>query len=217
MVKLANECLRRDRNERLKMIDVAERLRVLKKKVRTRQENRRPQSILESFCSWYKKSSFLERNASNHKILSELRNVTRFTKEEINDVTENYSCLLGEGRPAKFFKGTLEDNTTVVVWKFLYGDSEKAIINGGIILSQIVHKNIIRLLGCCLEAESLILIYEYANKGSLMDILGSQEDFPLDKHIGIAIKTAEALQYLPLSPNKLIPRIPRIEQALEIN
>ena len=122
-VKLANECLRRDRNERLKMTDVAERLRVLKRKVRTRQENRRPQSSLESFCSWYKKSpSFLERNASNHKILSELRNVTRFTKEEINDVTENYSCLLGECRPAKFFKGTLEDNTTMVVWKFLYKD-----------------------------------------------------------------------------------------------
>ena len=122
-MKLANECLRQDRNERLKMTDVAERLRVLKRKVRTRQENRRPQSILESFCSWYKKSpSFLERNASNHKILSELRNVTRFTKEEINDVTENYSCLLEERGPAKFFKGTLEDNTAVVVWKFLYED-----------------------------------------------------------------------------------------------
>jgi serine/threonine protein kinase len=47
-----------------------------------------------------------------------------------------------------------------------------------------------------LEAETLILIYEYANKGSLMDILGSEEHFPLDKRIGIAIKTAEALQYL---------------------
>ncbi|CAD6256719.1 unnamed protein product [Miscanthus lutarioriparius] len=187
MVKLANECLRRDRNERLKMTDVAERLRVLKRKVRTRQENRRPQSSLESFCSWYKKSpSFLERNASNHKILSELRNVTRFTKEEINDVTENYSFLLEERGPAKFFKGTLEDNTAVVVWKFLYADSEKAFINGGIILSQIVHKNIIRLLGCCLEAES------------------SQEDFPLDKRIGIAIKTAEALQYLHSSTTGII-------------
>jgi serine/threonine protein kinase len=204
MVKLANECLRRDRNERPKMTDVAERLRVLNRKVRTRQENRRPQSILQSFCSWYKKSSFLERIASNHKILSKLRNVRRFTEEEIIEVTENYSCLLGEGRLAKFFKGTLEDNTAMVVWKFLYADSEKAFINGGIILSQIVHTNIIRLLGCCLEAENLILIYEYANKGSLMDILGSQEDFPLDKRIGIAIKTAEALQYLHSSTTGII-------------
>jgi len=55
-----------------------------------------------------------------------------------------------------------------------------------------------------LEAESLILIYEYANKGSLMDILGSQEDFPLDKRIGIAIKTAEALQYLHSSTTGII-------------
>jgi serine/threonine protein kinase len=86
----------------------------------------------------------------------------------------------GRYAPAISYKGTLEDNTAVVVWKFLYADSEEAFINGGIILSQIVHKNIIRLLGCCLEAETLILIYEYANKGSLMDILSSQQDFPLD-------------------------------------
>ena len=37
-----------------------------------------------------------------------------------------------------------------------------------------------------------------------MDILGSQEDFPLDKRIGIAIKTAEALQYLHSSTTGII-------------
>jgi serine/threonine protein kinase len=208
MVKLANECLRLEISQRPRINDVAKRLRVLKRNVRAiRHENTPPRPILESYCSWSKKDkqdkvqfkkspSFLKRNASNSKILLELRNVRKFTKEELNDVTENYSCLLGGGTPAKFYKGTLEDNTAVVVWKFLYADSEEAFINGGIILSQIVHKNIIRLLGCCLEAETLILIYEYANKGSLMDNLGSEEDFPLDKRIGIAIKTAEALQYL---------------------
>jgi serine/threonine protein kinase len=207
MVKLANECLSLEISHRPEINDVAKRLRVLKRNARAiRHENTPPRPILESYCSWSKKDkqdkvqlkspSFLKRNASNSKILLELRNVRNFTKEELNDVTENYSCLLGEGTQAKFYKGTLEDNTAVVVWKFLYADSEEAFINGGIILSQIVHKNIIRLLGCCLEAETLILIYEYANKGSLMDILGSQEDFSLDKRIGIAIKTAEALQYL---------------------
>ncbi|KAJ1255262.1 hypothetical protein BS78_K271300 [Paspalum vaginatum] len=206
VVKLANECLSLEISERPKMIDVAKRLRVFQKAVKIRHENKLSQSILASHCSWkkdtqdkvqFKKSpSFLKRNGSNSTSLLGLSNLRSFTKEELNEVTENYSYLLHEETPAKLYKGKLEDNTAVVVKKFLYADSEEAFINGGIILSQIVHKNIIKLLGCCLEAETLILIYEYANNGSLLDVLGSQEHLPLDKRIWIAIKTAEALQYL---------------------
>ncbi|KAJ1275854.1 hypothetical protein BS78_05G167600 [Paspalum vaginatum] len=185
MVKLAKECLSLEITERPKMIDVAKRLRVFQKAKDTQDK-----------VQFKKSPSFLKRNASNSMSLLGLSNVRSFTKEELNEVTENYSYLLHEDTPAKFYKGKLEDNTAVVVTKFLYADSEEAFINGGIILSQIVHKNIIKLLGCCLETETLILIYEYANNGSLLDILGSQEHLPLDKRMWIAIKTAEALQYL---------------------
>lgn len=63
-------------------------------------------------------------------------------------------------------------------------------------MSQIVHKNIIKLLGCCLEADTPIFIYECPAKCSLYDILNGEEDFPLDLRVKIAVETAEALEYL---------------------
>ncbi|CAL4992598.1 unnamed protein product [Urochloa decumbens] len=210
--KLATECVTLDIRARPEMNDVAKRLRVLKKDLKSS-----PQCILATHSSWqntYKQGTsmpsfkkgltFFKGNSSNSKILSELGNVRIFTKEEINEVTQNYSNPLSTGMSAEVYKGTLEDNTQVVVNKFLHEDSKEVFINGGMILSHIVHKNIIKLLGCCLDDKPLIFIYEYIPKGSLFDILASQEDLLLDLRMRIAIKTAEALEYLHSSATGII-------------
>ncbi|CAL4984080.1 unnamed protein product [Urochloa decumbens] len=211
--KLAAECVTLDIRARPQMNDVAKRLQLLKKNLKGS-----PQSILATHTSWQSTSkqgtrsmpslkkgfSFFKGNASNSKILSELRNVRIFTNDEINEVTQNYSYPLGTGASAEVYKGTLEDNTLVVVNKFLHEDSKEVLVNGGMILSQIVHKNVIKLLGCCLEDKTLIFIYEYIPKGSLFDILASQEELPLDLRMRIAIKTAEALEYLHSSATGII-------------
>ncbi|CAD6253541.1 unnamed protein product [Miscanthus lutarioriparius] len=56
----------------------------------------------------------------------------------------------------------------------------------------------------CLESQTIAFLYEYIAKGSISDILGSQEDFPIDLRMRIAIKTAEALQYLHSSETGII-------------
>ncbi|EES09952.1 probable serine/threonine-protein kinase PBL6 [Sorghum bicolor] len=215
IVDLAMACLRLDIKNRPEMNHVEKRLRVLKRDLKCRQEAS-SQSILSTYHSWHtkdkqekpqlkKSGSFFKRNASNAKIVSEFSNVRNFTKAELKEITDNYSHMLSGGMSAKFYKGTLEDNTVVAVRKFHDTDSQEAFINGGIVLSQIANKNnIIKLLGCCLEAETLAFIYEYADKGSLLDILGSQEYLPLDLRLRIAIKTAEALQYLHSSETGII-------------
>ncbi|XP_062182849.1 probable receptor-like protein kinase At2g42960 [Phragmites australis] len=219
MRKLAAECVTLDIRRRPQMKDVAKRLRTLKKAQLKGGREKSSDSILATHAAWhtnykqgtsmpsFKKSfSFLKGNASNSKILSELSNVRFFTTEDINDITQNYSYLLGGGTSAEVYKGTLEDNTLVMVTvnNFLCEDSKQSFINGGMILSQTVHKNIIKLLGCCLEAKTLIFVYEYVAKGSLFDILGGQEDLPLDLRMRIAIKTAEALEYLHSSATGII-------------
>ncbi|XP_066335688.1 uncharacterized protein [Miscanthus floridulus] len=208
IVELAMACLRLDIKNRPEMNHVEKCLRVLKRDLKCRQEHASSQSILSTHHSWHtkdkqesaqlkKSGSFFKRNASNVKIISKFSNVRSFTKAELKEITDNYSHMLSGGMSTKFYKGRLEDNTVVAVRKFHDTDSQEAFINGGIVLSQIAHKNnIIKLLGCCLEAETLAFIYEYADKGSLLDILGSQEYLPLDLRLRIAIKTAEALQYL---------------------
>ncbi|OEL21653.1 Wall-associated receptor kinase 2 [Dichanthelium oligosanthes] len=224
MRKLSMECLTLDIHKRPQMNVVAKRLRILKKELKEIHE-KYSEPILASHHSWrknykqditmpsynsrvqIKKSlGIFKRNLSNSKILPELGNVRIFTQEELYELTQNYSYLLSGGTSGKVYKGTLEDNTVVAVRKFseeLEG-FEEAFINGGMILSQISHKNIIRLLGYCLDADCPAFVYEYTAKGSLSDILDGHECFPLHFRVKIAVQTAEALEYLHSSETGFI-------------
>uniref|UniRef100_K3ZJQ8 Protein kinase domain-containing protein n=1 Tax=Setaria italica TaxID=4555 RepID=K3ZJQ8_SETIT len=85
------------------------------------------------------------------------------------------------------YKGILDDNTVVLVKRTSRAEracTRKYLMNEGMILSQIAHKNVMKLLGYCLEDR--------------------QEDFPLYLRVKIAVKIAEALEYLHSSTTGII-------------
>uniref|UniRef100_A0A804MV90 Protein kinase domain-containing protein n=1 Tax=Zea mays TaxID=4577 RepID=A0A804MV90_MAIZE len=216
MKKLATECVSLSIYRRPQMTDVVRRLRMLRKELKERHEYY-SESILASHHSWRKNNKqeiimptynskmqikkslgFFKRSLSNSKIQSEPSDVRIFTQEELKEVTNNYSYLISGGTSGKVYRGTLEDNTVVAVRIFseVLEGFEEAFVNGGMILSQISHRNIIKLVGYCLDADCPAFLYEYAAKGSLSDVLDGHEDFPLDLRAKIVVKIAEALEYL---------------------
>uniref|UniRef100_A0ACD6A1V4 Uncharacterized protein n=1 Tax=Avena sativa TaxID=4498 RepID=A0ACD6A1V4_AVESA len=135
------------------------------------------------------------------------------TENEIRIATDNYNedQVLGCGGHGMVYKGTLDDNREVAIKKskVINDDCRDEFVNEIIILSQINHRNIVRLLGCCLDIDVPMLVYEFVSNGTLYEFLHGGADhmmlpIPLDLRLKIATQSAEALAYLHSSTSRTI-------------
>lgn len=93
-------------------------------------------------------------------VLQKVENIKIFTKDELKKITKNNSEVLGQGGFGKVYKGILEDNTLVAVKASIeVNDARKEDFTNEVIMqSQMIHTNIIKLLGCCLEVDVPMLV-----------------------------------------------------------
>ncbi|CAL5406402.1 unnamed protein product [Camellia sinensis] len=133
---------------------------------------------------------------SNGELLS-------FSLRSILAATDNFSEVkqLGEGGYGPVYKGNLPEVQVVAIKKqykkSLQGAEE--FMNELKLIAKLQHQNLVRLLGCCVEQEEKILIYEYMCNGSLDKLLfcpSKQANLDWSKQFWIIEGIAQGLIYL---------------------
>ncbi|KAJ6685947.1 PROLINE-RICH RECEPTOR-LIKE PROTEIN KINASE PERK4 [Salix purpurea] len=126
----------------------------------------------------------------------------QFSFEELDEATEGFSDVnfLAEGGFSNVYRGVLRDGQVVAV---------KLLKNGGSqadadfcrevrVLSCAQHRNVVLLIGFCIDGKKRVLVYEYICNSSLDFHLHGNKRPPLDWNLRmkIAIGTARGLRYL---------------------
>jgi serine/threonine protein kinase len=94
-----------------------------------------------------------------------------FKFAEIDKATNSFddSKVLGEGGFGCVYQGTLEDGTTVAVkvLKRYDGQGEREFLAEVEMLGRLHHRNLVKLLGICIEENARCLVYELIPNGSV--------------------------------------------------
>ncbi|CAH9050539.1 unnamed protein product [Cuscuta epithymum] len=127
-----------------------------------------------------------------------------FTLRDLELATNRFSKenVLGEGGYGVVYHGQLINGTEVAIKKLLnnLGQAEKEFRVEVEAIGHVRHKNLVRLLGYCIEGTHRILVYEYVNNGNLEQWLhGAMHQhgyLTWEARMKVLLGTAKALAYL---------------------
>ncbi|XP_031505249.1 cold-responsive protein kinase 1 [Nymphaea colorata] len=135
---------------------------------------------------------------------SGIQHVKIYQYKELKNATGDFSPLnkIGEGGFGSVYKGQLKGGPIVAI-KVLSAESRQGaqeFLNEITAISNIVHENLVKLHGCCVEGDHRILVYGYAENNSLSHTLLDGHDSGLDFNwkvrSSICIGVARGLAFL---------------------
>ncbi|GLT32251.1 hypothetical protein SLA2020_069300 [Shorea laevis] len=130
----------------------------------------------------------------------------RIAYEDIIKATEDFDIkyCIGTGGYGSVYRAKLPNGKVVALKKLHRREAEepafdKSFRNEVKVLTEIRHKNIVRLHGFCLHKRYMFLIYQYMERGSLFCVLRNDDEVvELDwlKRLNVIKSMANALSYL---------------------
>ncbi|KAM4101969.1 hypothetical protein ACB094_05G186800 [Castanea mollissima] len=126
-----------------------------------------------------------------------------FNLSTIHIATNNFFDVnkLGEGGFGPVYKGKLINGKEIAVKRLSLKSKQglEEFKNEVILIAKLQHRNLVRLLGCCLEGEEKLLVYEYMANTSLDAFLFDPKkcnELDWAKRTNIVNGIAKGLQYL---------------------
>lgn len=146
----------------------------------------------------------VEKNNGEHVAMANgnMQGAKAYSFAELTFATQNFSKKIGEGGFGPVYYGKVGGQEVVV--KVLDANSQQGVneFNNEVqLLSRVHHKNLVSLVGYCLENKNQMLVYEFLHKGTIREHLyGSPlaHKEPLDwkMRLDIALNSAQGLEYL---------------------
>ncbi|GMN42314.1 hypothetical protein TIFTF001_011516 [Ficus carica] len=125
-----------------------------------------------------------------------------FSCNDLKRATNGFKHEIGKGGFGTVYKGALNKGREVVAVKMLkkpeLDDNEREFRTELRTIGRTNHRNLVRLLGFCLEKSKRLLVYEYISNGYLADLIFNEAvrrpDW--DERVRIAIDVARGVLYL---------------------
>ncbi|XP_039154737.1 G-type lectin S-receptor-like serine/threonine-protein kinase LECRK1 [Eucalyptus grandis] len=123
-----------------------------------------------------------------------------FSYKELEEATGGFTEEICKGSLGAVYKGTMSDGSKRVAVKRLERATERGEEEFQAEMAAIGHthhKNIVQLLGFCMESSKKLLVFEYMENGSLSDLLFDVEKRPpWSERVRIALEVARGILYL---------------------
>lgn len=125
----------------------------------------------------------------------------RYSYKDVQRATKDFTSILGEGSYGPVYKAVMPAGEVVAV-KVLASNSkqgEHEFYTEVSLLGRLHHRNLVNLVGYCVDKGQRILIYEFMSNGSLANLLyGEDENQTLnwDERLQIALDISYGIQYL---------------------
>ncbi|XP_058188057.1 G-type lectin S-receptor-like serine/threonine-protein kinase LECRK3 [Rhododendron vialii] len=124
-----------------------------------------------------------------------------FTFAELQQLTNGFREELGRGASGTVYKGVIPYNQKVVAVKKLekaFAEGEREFQREIKVIGRTHHRNLVQLIGYCLDGPNRLLVYEYMCNGSLADFLFTHErpQPNWEEKVEIARDIARGIHYL---------------------